>query len=289
MVALTSHAPQHTHAPVMEMLWLSEQAFPYRIQSSFSFILRVCRNFHLSLMGHFLWKTKELIHVSYHRNLWCWMSDNWGMQRRRRYIEEFRGREIHGENYIQSTKLYLSISSIYVSIFNPWFLISATDVHAHRLPFQERYAPSAKDLASRDVVSRAMTMEIREGRGVGKKKDHLYLHLDHLPTELLNERLPGEQNTSSVPCHFFHFLLLFRPIHMSPLVSFYRSQLPFLSRVIIYFLSLTYTFLIFHHLVFYRYIRDCIYFRRSWCDEGTYSSVTHCTLQHGRHSNELSR
>ena len=76
MVALTSHAPQHTHAPVMEMLWLSEQAFPYRIQSSFSFILRVCRNFHLSLMGHFLWKTKELIHVSYHRNLWCWMSDN---------------------------------------------------------------------------------------------------------------------------------------------------------------------------------------------------------------------
>ena len=47
--------------------------------------------------------------------------------------------------------------------------------------------PSAKDLASRDVVSRAMTMEIREGRGVGKKKDHLYLHLDHLPTELLND------------------------------------------------------------------------------------------------------
>ena len=44
-----------------------------------------------------------------------------------------------------------------------------------------RYAPSAKDLASRDVVSRAMTMEIREGRGVGKGKDHIYLHLDHLP------------------------------------------------------------------------------------------------------------
>lgn len=45
----------------------------------------------------------------------------------------------------------------------------------------ERYAPTAKDLASRDVVSRAMTMEIREGRGVGKDKDHIYLHLDHLP------------------------------------------------------------------------------------------------------------
>ncbi len=49
--------------------------------------------------------------------------------------------------------------------------------------FMERYAPSAKDLASRDVVSRAMTIEIREGRGVGKKKDHIYLHLDHLDPE----------------------------------------------------------------------------------------------------------
>jgi succinate dehydrogenase/fumarate reductase flavoprotein subunit len=57
--------------------------------------------------------------------------------------------------------------------------------------FMERYAPTAKDLASRDVVSRAMTMEIREGRGVGKHKDHCYLHLDHLPKELLHERLPG--------------------------------------------------------------------------------------------------
>jgi succinate dehydrogenase (ubiquinone) flavoprotein subunit len=47
--------------------------------------------------------------------------------------------------------------------------------------FMERYAPSAKDLASRDVVSRAMTLEIRQGRGVGKEKDHCYLHLDHLP------------------------------------------------------------------------------------------------------------
>jgi succinate dehydrogenase (ubiquinone) flavoprotein subunit len=47
--------------------------------------------------------------------------------------------------------------------------------------FMERYAPTAKDLASRDVVSRAMTMEIREGRGVGKERDHIYLHLDHLP------------------------------------------------------------------------------------------------------------
>merc|ERR1719352_427527 len=57
--------------------------------------------------------------------------------------------------------------------------------------FMERYAPSAKDLASRDVVSRSMTLEIREGRGVGKEKDHIYLHLNHLPPELLAERLPG--------------------------------------------------------------------------------------------------
>jgi succinate dehydrogenase / fumarate reductase flavoprotein subunit len=58
--------------------------------------------------------------------------------------------------------------------------------------FMERYAPSAKDLASRDVVSRAMTIEIREGRGVGKKKDHIFLHLDHLDPAVLAERLPGK-------------------------------------------------------------------------------------------------
>jgi succinate dehydrogenase / fumarate reductase flavoprotein subunit len=57
--------------------------------------------------------------------------------------------------------------------------------------FMERYAPSAKDLASRDVVSRAMTIEMREGRGVGKKKDHIFLHLDHLDPAVLHERLPG--------------------------------------------------------------------------------------------------
>ncbi len=57
--------------------------------------------------------------------------------------------------------------------------------------FMERYAPSAKDLASRDVVSRSMTIEIREGRGVGKNKDHIFLHLDHLDPAVLHERLPG--------------------------------------------------------------------------------------------------
>ena len=64
--------------------------------------------------------------------------------------------------------------------------------------FMERYAPSAKDLASRDVVSRAMTIEIREGRGVGKQKDHLYLHLDHLDPAVLHERLPGISESARI-------------------------------------------------------------------------------------------
>jgi len=65
-------------------------------------------------------------------------------------------------------------------------------------PFMARYAPTAKDLASRDVVSRAMTLEIREGRGCGPNQDHLYLHLDHLPPETLAERLPGISETAKI-------------------------------------------------------------------------------------------
>jgi succinate dehydrogenase flavoprotein subunit len=64
--------------------------------------------------------------------------------------------------------------------------------------FMERYAPSAKDLASRDVVSRSMTIEIREGRGVGKHKDHLFLHLDHLDPAVLHERLPGISESARI-------------------------------------------------------------------------------------------
>jgi succinate dehydrogenase / fumarate reductase flavoprotein subunit len=64
--------------------------------------------------------------------------------------------------------------------------------------FMERYAPSAKDLASRDVVSRAMTIEIREGRGVGPMKDHIYLHLDHLDPVMIRERLPGITESSRI-------------------------------------------------------------------------------------------
>merc|ERR1711976_377107 len=65
-------------------------------------------------------------------------------------------------------------------------------------PFMARYAPTAKDLASLDVVSRSMTIEVREGRGVGPNKDHIYLHLDHLPPETLAERLPGISETAKI-------------------------------------------------------------------------------------------
>jgi len=64
--------------------------------------------------------------------------------------------------------------------------------------FMERYAPSAKDLASRDVVSRAMTMEIREGRGVGQHKDHIHLHIEHLDPKVIHERLPGISETARI-------------------------------------------------------------------------------------------
>ena len=64
--------------------------------------------------------------------------------------------------------------------------------------FMERYAPTYKDLASRDVVSRCMTMEIREGRGIGAEGDHIHLHLNHLPPETLAERLPGISESAKI-------------------------------------------------------------------------------------------
>lgn len=64
--------------------------------------------------------------------------------------------------------------------------------------FMERYAPNAKDLASRDVVSRSMSMEIREGRGVGPESDHIFLHLEHLGPEVIEERLPGIAETAKI-------------------------------------------------------------------------------------------
>ncbi|EGB06691.1 hypothetical protein AURANDRAFT_37947 [Aureococcus anophagefferens] len=89
--------------------------------------------------------------------------------------------------------------------------------------FMERYAPSAKDLASRDVVSRAMTMEIREGRGVGKDADHCYLHLDHLPAELLAERLPGISETAAI---FAGVDVTKEPIPVLPTVHYNMGGIP---------------------------------------------------------------
>jgi succinate dehydrogenase / fumarate reductase flavoprotein subunit len=83
--------------------------------------------------------------------------------------------------------------------------------------FMERYAPSAKDLASRDVVSRSMTVEIREGRGVGKNKDHIYLHLDHLTPEILHERLPGISESARI---FAGVDLTKEPIPVLPTVHY---------------------------------------------------------------------
>merc|ERR1711988_991595 len=89
--------------------------------------------------------------------------------------------------------------------------------------FMERYAPSAKDLASRDVVSRAMTMEIREGRGVGPNKDHIHLHLDHLPPELLAERLPGISETAKI---FAGVDVTTEPIPTLPTVHYNMGGIP---------------------------------------------------------------
>ena len=89
--------------------------------------------------------------------------------------------------------------------------------------FMERYAPSAKDLASRDVVSRSMTIEIREGRGVGKNKDHIYLHLDHLDPAILHERLPGISESAQI---FAGVDLTREPIPVLPTVHYNMGGIP---------------------------------------------------------------
>ena len=89
--------------------------------------------------------------------------------------------------------------------------------------FMERYAPSAKDLASRDVVSRAMTMEIREGRGVGKHNDHIYLHLDHLDPKILHERLPGISESAKI---FAGVDVTKEPIPVLPTVHYNMGGIP---------------------------------------------------------------
>ena len=89
--------------------------------------------------------------------------------------------------------------------------------------FMERYAPSAKDLASRDVVARSMAMEIREGRGVGKNKDHIYLHLDHIDPKVLAERLPGITETGKI---FAGVDLTRQPLPVTPTVHYNMGGIP---------------------------------------------------------------
>jgi succinate dehydrogenase / fumarate reductase flavoprotein subunit len=89
--------------------------------------------------------------------------------------------------------------------------------------FMERYAPNAKDLASRDVVSRSMTVEIREGRGVGKAKDHIHLHLEHLGAAVVNERLPGIAETARI---FANVDVNKEPIPVLPTVHYNMGGIP---------------------------------------------------------------
>ena len=89
--------------------------------------------------------------------------------------------------------------------------------------FMERYAPSAKDLASRDVVSRAMTMEIREGRGVGPLKDHIHLNLNHLGAAVINERLPGISESAKI---FAGVDVAKQPIPVLPTVHYNMGGIP---------------------------------------------------------------
>jgi succinate dehydrogenase / fumarate reductase flavoprotein subunit len=89
--------------------------------------------------------------------------------------------------------------------------------------FMERYAPSAKDLASRDVVARSMAAEMREGRGVGPEGDHIYLHLDHIDPKVLHERLPGITETGKI---FAGVDLTRQPLPVTPTVHYNMGGIP---------------------------------------------------------------
>ncbi|MCB1622051.1 MAG: succinate dehydrogenase flavoprotein subunit [Thiothrix sp.] len=89
--------------------------------------------------------------------------------------------------------------------------------------FMERYAPNAKDLASRDVVSRSMTIEVNEGRGVGEHKDHIHLHLEHLGPEVIHERLPGIAESARI---FAGVDVTKEPIPVSPTVHYNMGGIP---------------------------------------------------------------
>ncbi len=96
-------------------------------------------------------------------------------------------------------------------------------VNSENERFMERYAPSAKDLASRDVVSRAMTIEVREGRGVGNDRDHIFLHLDHLDPDILEERLPGISESARI---FAGVDVTKEPIPVLPTVHYNMGGIP---------------------------------------------------------------
>ena len=87
----------------------------------------------------------------------------------------------------------------------------------------ERYAPHAKDLASRDVVSRAITIEVNEGRGCGENQDHVLLHLEHINAEILKKRLPGISETAEI---FAGVNLLKEPIPVQPTVHYNMGGIP---------------------------------------------------------------
>ncbi|MCB1749409.1 MAG: succinate dehydrogenase flavoprotein subunit [Gammaproteobacteria bacterium] len=89
--------------------------------------------------------------------------------------------------------------------------------------FMERYAPNAKDLASRDVVSRSMTIEIREGRGVGSMQDHIHLHLEHLGADVINKRLPGIAESAAI---FAGVDVTKEPIPVLPTVHYNMGGIP---------------------------------------------------------------
>ncbi len=89
--------------------------------------------------------------------------------------------------------------------------------------FMERYAPTVKDLAPRDMVSRSMTIEIREGRGVGPNKDHIFLHLDHLDPEILHQRLPGISESAKI---FAGVDVTKEPIPVLPTVHYNMGGIP---------------------------------------------------------------
>lgn len=89
--------------------------------------------------------------------------------------------------------------------------------------FMERYAPHAKDLASRDVVSRSMTIEVREGRGCGPEKDHIHLHLEHLDSKVIHERLPGIAETARI---FAGVDVTKQPIPVLPTVHYNMGGIP---------------------------------------------------------------